>query len=481
MAEPRSYGFSPLEQRGVVAGLRSGQLAVLVATLVAAVIVLRVWPDGLGIGAVAGLALAASAVAFAPVRGLTVEQWAPTVSRRAARVARRAHRTRPVARNGRPRPELCAVPAAAAGLKFDVVTDARGAPVGVVRDGAAMTAILAVRGRSFALLDAADKERRLAGWATVLAAMSRENGPVRRVQWIERTVPGDAEALTRHLGGAGQLPPDHPALASYRELVSEAGPLGQDHECLVALTIRAGRRGPTATSVLLRELRLLEGQLRVAEIEVDHVLDPRQLGAVIRTAFDPWARVELARRSGAHDDLVGPLPDRAWPVSTEESWASWRTDDTHHATFWVAEWPRSEVSADFLAPVLLHHRAQRSVALIMSPLPPSAGVREAENARTAQAADEQLRQRSGFLTTARRRREADGVARREAELSDGHAAYRYCGYVTVTARGPEELETACGEVLQAAHQCRLELRRLYGAQDVAFTWTLLIGRGLSGR
>ena len=62
--------------------------------------------------------------------------------------------------------------------------------------------------------------------------------------------------------------------------------------------------------------------------------------------------------------------------------------------------------------------------------------------------------------------------RREAELSDGHAAYRYCGYVTVTARGPEELETACGEVLQAAHQCRLELRRLYGAQDVAFTWTL---------
>ena len=77
MAQPRSYGFSPLEQRGVVAGLRSGQLAILVATLVAAVIVLRVWPDGLGIGAVAGLALAASAVAFAPVRGLTVEQWAP--------------------------------------------------------------------------------------------------------------------------------------------------------------------------------------------------------------------------------------------------------------------------------------------------------------------------------------------------------------------------------------------------------------------
>jgi hypothetical protein len=147
----------------------------------------------------------------------------------------------------------------------------------------------------------------------------------------------------------------------------------------------------------------------------------------------------------------------------------------------VAEWPRTEVSADFLSPLLLHTGGQRTVAVVMGPLPPSAGVREAEAARTAHVADEQLRQRAGFLATARRRREAEGIARREAELSDGHAAYRFSGYVAVTAHSPDALEVACGEVVQAAHQCRLELRRLYGVQDLAFTWTLPLGRGLATR
>ena len=39
--------------------------------------------------------------------------------------------------------------------------------------------------------------------------------------------------------------------------------------------------------------------------------------------------------------------------------------------------------------------------------------------------------------------------------------------------------TACAEIEQAAGQARIELRLLYGEQDVAFTCTLPLGRGLS--
>jgi len=317
----------------------------------------------------------------------------------------------------------------------------------------------------------------------VLAGLSREGGPVRSISWVERTVPGDAEALGRHLDRARIERADTDAVRSYAGLIEEAGPLGQDHECFVALTIRTGRRRGSTTpeATLLRELRLLEGQLRSAELDVDHVLSSRELGAMLRTAFDPWSRVAIGRRVSLHADLPGPRPDAAWPAGTEEGWAWWRTDDTWHATFWVAEWPRSEVGADFLSPLLLHGGGQRTVAVVMGPLPPSAGIREAEAARTAHVADEQLRQRAGFLATARRRREADGIARRESELSDGHAAYRFSGYVSVTARSPDALDVACGEIVQAAHQCRLELRRLYGVQDLAFTWTLPLGRGLAAR
>ena len=45
-------------------------------------------------------------------------------------------------------------------------------------------------------------------------------------------------------------------------------------------------------------------------------------------------------------------------------------------------------------------------------------------------------------------------------------------------RSLQELEDACGQVEQAAHRAFLELRRLYGQQDEAFTFTLPLARGL---
>ena len=480
MAEPRRYVFAPLEHRGVVAGLGGAQVAMLAGGLVVDTAVVRAVPDALGVLVAVVVLLAVTALAFVPVAGRSVEQWVPTGTRRLSRVARGAHRTRVTATDGGLAP-----PAAFRGLVFEEVEETGEAPVGIVCDrrAATLTGVLAVRGRSFALLDGADKERRLGAWSSVLAGLSREGSPIRGLQWVERTVPGDADELARHFEAARAVAGDSAAGRSYAALVAEAGPLGQEHECFVALSVRMRqRRGPASPrQSLLRELRLLHGQLRAADLDVDRALTRRDLGGVLRSAFDPWARTGLGRRAAIHPDLTGCAPDAAWPAATDEAWSSWRTDTAWHATYWLGEWPRSEVGPDFLAPLLLHTTCQRSIAVVMSPLPPSAGIREAEAARTAQAADEQLREQAGFLATARRRREAEGVARRESELSDGHAAYRFSGYVTVTAASPEALELACGEVIQAGHQCRLELRRLHGVQDLAFSWTLPLGRGLKSR
>ena len=89
------------------------------------------------------------------------------------------------------------------------------------------------------------------------------------------------------------------------------------------------------------------------------------------------------------------------------------------------------------------------------------------------------RARAGFLPNARRNREAEGVLRREAELADGHAEYRFAGYITVTAANRDDLEAACVQTQQAAQRAHLELCRLYGRQAEAFTWTLPLGRGLA--
>ena len=87
--------------------------------------------------------------------------------------------------------------------------------------------------------------------------------------------------------------------------------------------------------------------------------------------------------------------------------------------------------------------------------------------------------RSGFLTSARKQRQAEAAAQRDAELADGAAEYRIAGYVTVTAADPDALEVACADITAAATAARLQLLRLYGQHDRAFTYTLPLGRGLT--
>ena len=96
-------------------------------------------------------------------------------------------------------------------------------------------------------------------------------------------------------------------------------------------------------------------------------------------------------------------------------------------------------------------------------------------------ADAELRRRSGFMSTARHSWESDVLVRRKAELADGHASFRYSGFITVTARTDSEMDVACDVVQHAASQARLVIRRLYGDQASAYTCTLPLARGLAGR
>ncbi|GAC1540519.1 MAG: hypothetical protein NVS3B12_27500 [Acidimicrobiales bacterium] len=479
-ASPR-YVFDPIATKGALAGLRVGQVTLLGAGLMTATALMGRFPSSTGVVLALLVIAGAAAAAFVSVAGRPLEQWAVPLTR---------HVTRRILGRTARLPNAAVVapaPSVLAGISLGEVTRIDGTALGVITDRSAATvsAVTAVRGRSFALLDPADKARCLSSWSTVLAGLAREDGPVRSLQWIERTVPGDGAVLTRHFARGCALDSEDPRVRSYTELLQAAGTLAEEHEILLVLSVRvrgrSGRRGEGAQDVLLREMRLLEGQLRHAGVDVVGALGPRALAAAIRHGFDPWSRAALVRRDDVHPDLAGTALDAAWPAATEAAWPQWKTDGTWHATFWIAEWPRSDVGPDFLSPLLLSCSSQRTVSVVMGPLAPSVGTREVEAARTAHAADDQLRQRAGFLATARRSRQAEGALRREAELADGHAAYRFSGYVTVSAQSAAQLEDACGEVVHAGHQARLELRRLYGAQDLAFTWTLPLGRGLAAR
>jgi type VII ESX secretion system EccE translocon-like protein len=283
----------------------------------------------------------------------------------------------------------------------------------------------------------------------------------------------------------GQSPPHR----SYRALLESEAGSAHVHDVLLAVTVEAARAGRAvraagggdsgACSVLLREAASVRRLLADAGVDAGEILSCSALAGVLHRGFTPEPARDSTREF-AREPTPGVAPERPawpWPMAVEGSWTRARVDGTWHVTYWIAEWPRRDMGPDFLGPLLVSD-VRRTVALVMQPMTALEAARRVEQARTADIADAELRRRGGFLATARRRREQDVLASREAELADGHAQYRFTGYVTVTAADPEALDDACARTEHAAGRAGLELRRCYGDQARAFTCTLPLGRGL---
>jgi hypothetical protein len=494
------YRFGPLERRGLIGGCRSGQVAGVAAGLAVAVGLLRADSRLPGVaGALACLGTAMAVVSWR-LQGRTVEQWLPVVVRWAGRRVRGDHRFRSSVPAlgfsgsqphgpgpGSPgRTAMCGLggwrvapaPPALAGCRIlaPPVEDG-GLRVGVVHDERVQsyTAVLVMGSAGLTLLGAEERHARVRSWAEVLAGLAQEGSAIHRVQWVERAMPGPPLPP-----GSQELDGPEPARRSYAELLEGVGGASFHHEVLLALSVRGGRglrararrADAEACATLIREVRSFEVQLRGAGFAPLGVLAPRALVACLRNATQERPQPTAATEPGAR-------PWWPWPLAAEATWSAYRTGATWHATYWVAEWPRLPVGPDFLAPLLLQAAMRRTVALTMEPLGPERARRQAERDRTSHLADAELRRRGGYLATARRQREREAAAMRELELADGHAPYRFSGYVTVTAGSAPELEAASRQLEQLAAQAHLQLLRLYGDQEQAFTWTLPLARGLA--
>ena len=188
-----------------------------------------------------------------------------------------------------------------------------------------------------------------------------------------------------------------------------------------------------ACAVLLREVAALRRRLADASIDVGAVLRPgrcrrRRAGRRLRRRTHPAAATAAALGTKralavAHGGGggVGPCAGR-------------RHLARHVLGGGVA--PHRRRAPTSSGPLLLSSEVRRTMSVVMEPLGPIEASRKVEQARTADIADAELRRRGGFLATARRRREEEILVRREVELADGHAQYRFSGYVTVSAARP---------------------------------------------
>jgi hypothetical protein len=492
--EAHTYRFGPLERRGLVGGLQPSQVACVAAAAAGAVAALRLAPNSAGF-AFALLAVAAGAlVAFAPISGRPPIAWLPVMATWLSR----------------PRGYRSSAPASGITVRLDGADAKRPidlpgwlercelAPVsvgdqdvGVLKDArhGSLTAAVAVRVRAVGLLPTAEHEARLARWGELLAGLARSRSPIRRLQILQRALPADADELWRHFFDArdSSIEPGSTLDRSYRALLDDARQVTQDREILLAVQIDARRawshdararqltREQQAELVLLRELRGLVTRFQPLDAEIAGVLTAEQFATAIRNAYDPFRRTRM--NDTAPDGVPGPL-DFA-PTASEARWRSFNVDGAVHRTYWIGQWPRLPVGPLFLTPLLLGAHAVHSVSVVIEPIPSDRARRGAEAAITSDAADEELRERRGFRTSAVKRRQQQAAVRREEELASGHEEVRFAGYVTVTGRFEAELEEACNRVEHGAEQARLDLRPLWGEQDAGFVHGALpLARGL---
>jgi hypothetical protein len=486
-----SYLFGPVERRGLFGPVRGGQAALLAIGAALAVATLDASPNATGAVLAALLFAGAALGAVAPIAGRTLEQWSPVVCAFALRRLAAGGRFRsPVplrgtrARLGK-RVSLGAVesapPASLRGVRIGE-TAYRDRSIGVLAEhsGRRLTAVLACRVVAFSLLDEDAQERRLARWGLVLSGSA--GTPIRRIQWIERTAPAQGDELARWLHDERDpaVPlRGTPMIESYLELIGTTARVTQEHEILLAVQIDA-RRAPIEDPqrTLVEQAERVAHGLEAAEVTVLGALSAPQLGRALRTAFDPFARAELAALDAADPARGGLSEAGAWPLGADEAWDHYRSDGAVHATYWIGGWPRVEVSPLFMDALLGRSSVVRTVAVTFEPIPPERSIRETEAAITRDRADRELRRRFGQLETARQRQAQEATMRREAELAAGHGEVRLSGFVTVSGRDLDDLRHASAEVLEHAARARLELHRMYGQQADAFTFTLPLCRGL---
>jgi hypothetical protein len=488
--ERLSYRFGPLERRGLLGSVRGGQALVLAAGALLAVVSLNAVPTATGALVAVLLVAAAIAITVVPVGSRTVEEWLPVVSSFVLRSGSGAARFRSrVPTAGSPTSRRVPitdvdVPTTLNGVRLIDVPYRDGA-IGAISEqrGRRLTAVLACRAAAFSLLDSEVQERRLARWGLVLSGAA--STPIRRMQWLERTAPAQGDELARWLHD--ERDPAVPLrgtamIESYLELIGTTTKATREHEILIAVQVDArrvrgaGRDG--AGDALVEQTERVAQGLEAAEVSVVGALSIGQLARSLRTAFDPYARAELAALEAADSARDGLTEVNAWPLGTREGWEHYQTDGALHATYWIGSWPRVDVSAMFMDALLGRSSVVRTIAVTIEPLSPQRSTREVEAAVTRDRADRELRHRFGQSETARQRQAQEATARREAELAAGHSEVRLSGFVTISGRDREDLRRACSEVHEHAARARLELHRMYGQQAEAFTFTLPLCRGL---
>jgi hypothetical protein len=506
--QARTYGGWQQERVAFIFGLTAPRAAMLAAATLAAILPIAtvrmsaaavLWPA----------AAALSAAALVRVQGRTGDEWAASLVSYLLIALRGQHRyaggpfTPPNTAGNDDGTEIpMELPGILAPLRILSVPVTRG-DVAVVahRYDRTYTAVARVRIPGIGLADSVRQDQRVAGWGALLASLCTEGSPLIRVQALQRLVPDPGAALRSwHQSHLTTAAPDL-AVQVTGQLLAETALATSRREAYLAVTMdarrahgqikSAGGGDAGAAAVLVRHLRAMQQSLASAELEVEGWLAARDLAEVIRTAYDPDSLAPLAARRAAHTPrntrsrktiAPGTSPALAGPVYAEARPGSYVHDGAVTVSYWVQDWPRSHAWCTALGPLLADGSHRRSFGMIFEPLNPRAAERQVMRERTARHVAVRMRQRTGQIVPEHEQAAMELALRQDAERAAGHGLVRFTAYVAVTVTEPGSVEDACAALEADAAAARIELRKMWFAQDSGFALAALpLAMGLPRR
>ena len=160
-------------------------------------------------------------------------------------------------------------------------------------------------------------------------------------------------------------------------------------------------------------------------------------------------------------------------MAVSEHWSYLRHDSGFSTVLWISEWPRQDVTPNFLHAVVFAQGVRRSLSLVAHPLGASEALRQIRKEKTEAITDSVQKAKVGQIQDLSDHQEYEDVLTREQALISGHADMEFSGFLTVTASSHDELVNAVAQIEQAVGQSSCETRILYGRQAQGFVVSAL--------
>lgn len=333
------------------------------------------------------------------------------------------------------------------------------------------------------LADTRDADTWVAGWGAWLASL----GYLPAVRWVTVTVETAPEPGTRLADAvAGSMSPYAPEAA--RQIVAAvaaAAPhaaASTSTRLSVTFDPKADPARPgdltAAAAAVTRALQGLLPGLGACGVAVDGLAGPAELTGMVRAAYDPAARGEIARLlSGGRP--ARDAPALAWedagPVGAREYTDSYQHDSGVSVTWAWHEAPRQNVTSGVLARLAGPAPFVKRLTLQYRPLPAAAAARAIEAEVNAAGFRDAYRRKTGRDATARDSYDSDRAAQAAAEEASGAGVVLAGLYVTATVTDPADLPAAVAATEAAAEASLIRLRRMYHSQASGFAAGLPCG------